>query len=208
MKKLIASVLILVTVFTMSACGGIDKLVASNIPRPSKTENITEAPTAVEPETVSTENPSPETTAETVIPVTQPGVSTYETAPKDASPMPNMPAPASSNFFRNESNCAPDINSVSVKPCYVRYENGMLIADCFVINGLNTPVYNIYVDNLLFEDANDQLIAQAAFGELKGLCLGPNQYVLWSFTFHPEAVANQQADLSYLNCVTDTSYNY
>lgn len=204
MKKILIVVLILSTIFTATACGGIRSLVAPHTPHPSESENITEVPTTVASETVSTENPSPET----VIPVTQPGVSTYETAPKNESPTPNTPAPANSSFFRNETNCAPDINSVSVKPCYVRYENGMLIADCFVINGLNTSVYNIYVDNLLFKDANDQLIAQANFGELKNLCLGPNQYVLWSFTFHPEAVANQQADLSYLNCIADTSYNY
>ncbi|MBQ6428163.1 MAG: SLAP domain-containing protein [Oscillospiraceae bacterium] len=110
------------------------------------------------------------------------------------------------NYFLNKNNFAPDLNNVSVKPGYVRYENGKLVADCFVINGLNAIVHDITVESLSFCDANDRVIASASFGELQGVALGPNQYIVWTFSFGPETIENFSADLSILSWDCKTSY--
>ena len=111
------------------------------------------------------------------------------------------------NYFLNETNNAYDVNSVSVKPRYVRWENGTLIAECFVINGHNTTAYNIKVKELTFSNGSG-LIAAASFGDLQNLVLEPYTYALWTFTFGADCISNPNADLSSLSTTFSTSYNH
>ena len=192
MKKLIAAILILAALATMTACG---KTAAPAPVEPAQTENaepeITAVELSAEPETVEAPKAKTEATSE------QPVVE----APK-------APEIADGSFFRNETNFAPDLDCVSVKPGYVHYENGELVAECYVINGLNKTVYDVSVNDLSFTDRENNLIAAAGFGRLEGLVLAPNQYVIWTFCFGADTVANPSADLSYLGCDAITEYCY
>ena len=112
------------------------------------------------------------------------------------------------NYFYNDTNYLYDLNLVSVKPKHMYWENGMLIAECFVINGLDTTVYDVNVEALqLANDAGD--FAGASFGVLQGTAIAPYSYIVWTFTFPADCVYTNNADLtSGVNTVYRTSYRY
>jgi SLAP domain-containing protein len=114
---------------------------------------------------------------------------------------------ATANQFINMTNFAEDPGSVSIKPCRVYWENGVLVAECFVINGLDKAVHNIEVKSLAFGNKEFQ-IASAYFGMLQDLTIAPHSYVTWTFYFENDCVITPDADLSYLNCDASTSYYY
>lgn len=205
MKKMMNMFLILVVVVLMTACSMVDHqpflpllgIESAEAELPSEGE--TEAPSLKLPferetETPATEQPS---VCETEVPAAEEIPSVWDQTP--AAPMEN-------NYFYNDF--APDIGSVSVKPRCVRYEDGILVAECFVINGLNTVVYQIEVTSLAFYDGDNQLIASASFGPLQNLSIGAGQYAIWTFTFAADTVANSSANLSFLRCVADTTYHH
>lgn len=226
MKKLIAAALIIVTAFILAACGRLKQPKASaqeNTPHPSRTDEIvmttekpeekpeeTETAPAATLEPTTTDRTETEPTATEQTATEQTATEPIETEPIKTSQQPDTEAKliqeSPQNYFLNKNNFAPDLNNVSVKPGYVRYENGKLVADCFVINGLNAIVHDITVESLSFCDANDRVIASASFGELQGVALGPNQYIVWTFSFGPETIENFSADLSILSWDCKTSY--
>ena len=112
------------------------------------------------------------------------------------------------NYFYNDTNYLYDLNLVSVKPKHMYWEDGMLIAECFVINGLDTTVYDVNVEALQFaNDAGD--FAGASFGVLQGTAIAPYSYIVWTFTFPADCVYKNNADLtSGVNTVYRTSYRY
>ena len=105
-------------------------------------------------------------------------------------------APVVNEFF-NDTNNTYDENAVSIKPRHLYWENGTLVAECFVINGYTTKTYNIKVNELMFANANG-VIATASFGELSGLVLEPHTYAVWTFKFAPDVISAPNADLSSL----------
>lgn len=111
------------------------------------------------------------------------------------------------NEFINEQNFAYDLNSVSVKPRHVWWENGSLVAECFVTNGFSHTVYDVEVKSLSLAN-NQGLIAEAAFGSLQGVTIAPYSYVIWAFRFAPEHVSASGAELSELICRSSTSNRY
>ena len=220
MKKMMIMFLILVVVVLMTACSMVDHqsllpllgIESAEAELPSGGE--TEAPSLKPPFERETEAPSLKLPfeRETKVSATeQPSV--CETEVPAAEEIPSVwdqtpAAPMENNYFYNDTNFAPDIGSVSVKPRCVRYEDGMLVAECFVINGLNTVVYQIEVTSLAFYDGDNQLIASASFGPLQNLSIGAGQYAIWTFTFAADTVANSSANLSFLRCVADTTYHH
>ena len=108
--------------------------------------------------------------------------------------------PAAENVFINENNNYYDVDAVSIRPRYVYWENGKLIAECFVINGFNHNVFNINVKSLSFNNGSVD-IASAVFGVMNDVVLEPYTHVVWRFEFSANCVANYGADLSSLNCV-------
>ena len=189
MKKLITSILALTMAVSLAACGAVKP--AQPLPKedgasiPSvETENVTAAPEATVPET--TEPSVPE-----------------ETKPQQK-PSNNQKVDPS-NFFRNDSNNAPIAGQLAVQPRYVRWENGKLVAECFVINGTDKMIYNINIKSLQFSN-DDGVIATGGFGVLNNLTLAPNSYVTWTFTFSGDAVKAYGAQLGHL--FTDCSWGY
>lgn len=112
------------------------------------------------------------------------------------------------NYFFNDLNNAYDLNNVSVKPRYMYWDNGSLVAECFVINGLDTAVYNVNVNNLEFSNGAG-VFASASFGTLQGASIAPYSYIVWTFTFPADCVYKTNADLTgNINTSANTNYNY
>ena len=141
---------------------------------------------------------------------------TQETKPSESASTPNAPQPAdtpdketpeNNNVFFNESNNTYDTNQVSVKPRYVYWKDGKLIAECFVINGCSVPVYNINVKGLSF--ANDSVnIASAGFGYINNIVLQPYTNIVWTFEFGADTVISYGADLNLLYCNYNVSFDH
>jgi hypothetical protein len=110
------------------------------------------------------------------------------------------------NIFRSDSYNI-DYNMVSIYPRYVRYEDGKLIAECFVVNGCSRSAYNITVENLEFSNQSG-LIAKGYFGRLDNLVIPSHGFAIMTFTFGTDIVYNSNADLSVLKCVSRVSNYY
>ena len=109
-------------------------------------------------------------------------------------------------YFNNNNNFY-DMGSVSIRPRHLYWEGDVLVAECFVISGFNTPVSNIRVDSLGFANKSGQ-IADAAFGTLDGLVLQPYTHALWTFRFAPDVIDQFNADLSYLEYHSDVTFSH
>lgn len=103
--------------------------------------------------------------------------------------------PKTGNVFYLPNNISFEQDKVSIRPKHVYYEDGDLVAVCFVLNGLDEPVSNISVEKIVI--SNDEgRICGAAFGALDGVTLQPKGYEEWTFRFPEELVDVQDADLS------------
>lgn len=215
MKKLMTSVLVLTMAMSLAACG----IVRPAPILPNGSSQPTSTPTAQTesvPETTAPEVIVPaDTIPEETIPATTAPQETPTEAPEKDEPVPEDTKPQQkpienvqidpSNYFRNDSNNAPVAGQLAVQPRYVRWENGKLVADCFVINGTDKLIYNINIKALKFSN-DDGVIATGGFGVLEGLSLAPNSYVTWTFSFSGDAVKAYGAQLGHL--ITDSSWGY
>ena len=189
MKRLTVLVLGLLIAMTLTACagneGGIRQLINfgdegiySDTPAPVAGEKP-----ETKPETKPEVKPQPETTTDT-----------KQNQQK--------------NYFFNENNNYYDLNAVSIRPRYMYWDNGVLVAECFVVNGLPVNVFNINVQNLELSNKTVK-IAQGGFGVMQNAVIAPYSHVIWTFYFNTDCVLSPNADLTgFINCVSDTSYNY
>lgn len=114
------------------------------------------------------------------------------------------------NYFYRPSNYEAVEGEVAVKPAYVRYEDGRIVMDCYVICGLTDvqAVYNIGVYNLCLKGRN-HVIAEGSFGVLEDLLMGAGDVVTWTFTFEPSEIRDTEADLTdILYLEYRTAYDY
>lgn len=189
MKKRLAIVLVLAMMFALGACGNTQEDVIVLNPQGQKnTENVQNVQDytqdVYDTEDVVEETPEVEITVQENTQV------------------------HNQNYFYNDTNYFYDLNTVSVKPRYVYWENGMLIAECFVINGFDVPVYNVNVDLLEFSNSAGKF-AGAAFGTLQGASIAPYSYIVWTFTFPADCVFSNNADLTgVVNTAYKTNYSY
>lgn len=109
-------------------------------------------------------------------------------------------------FFNPENNILEE-GKVTIRPRHVYWEGDVLVAECFVINGLDKPIFNIHVKDLDFSNANG-LIADAAFGVLNGVTLEAHHHTLWTFRFPAELVSQPNANLQSLDCHSNVAFNY
>lgn len=193
---------------------------------PTQTEPDTTQPTATEPtvtepvvtqpivtEPVVTE-PAVTEPSVTVPPVTEPSVTeSVVTEPSATEPPVTEPpatqAPAAdpNNYFFNETNNGIDANAVAIKPRYVYWENGQLVAECFVINGFPHTIGNINVKALEIYNESG-LIASGGFGELQGLVLPSGYHGVWKFVFNAGSVSQPNAALQSLTLRYNVSNTY
>ncbi len=234
--KLFAMILALTFIFTCAGCADFSQnpsntqpSVTETAPSTGVTEVISATPEVTDPaptepkvtEPIPTDEPAPtepkiteptptEPTATEPAPTESKATEPAPTEPKATEPAPTEPEvpviPETNEFF-NPNNYAYDINSLSIKPRYVYWRDGNLVAECFVINGFAHSIYNIDVKSLAFSNP-DGLIAAATFGSLQGLVLGAYQYAVWTFTFSPDCISTTGASLSTLITNSSTSNSY
>lgn len=181
MKKLLA---LLITVILIVGC-----LAACNT-QPENIENS--EPETTQSETTETNSTEADANDETVSePVTE---SKNDTT---ASKVPQIQPDTSKNYFLNENNNFYDANAVSVRPKHVYWNNGTLIAVCYVVNGFSHPVFNVNVKSLKLSNKNG-VIASASFGVLKDVVINPYSHVEWTFKFPAECIEKYGADITSL----------
>lgn len=168
-------------------------------------EETTEAPTTEQtlPEetTEATEETETPVVPETTTPAPTPTTPTPTTAPTEA------PVVETKNEFFNDSNNFYEAGNVSIRPRHMYWDGNVLVAQCFVINGLGEPVTNIVVNDLDFSNGSG-LIADAQFGALQGLTLQPYSHVLWTFKFGADTVYLSGADLSSISYHSSVSFDH
>ena len=185
MKKSLAVLLVFSMMFALGACGNTQEdVIVLNPQKQQNTVNVQDVQDSTQDVYETEEDTVPETQSQ------------------ENSQVQNQ------NCFYNDTNNFYDLNTVSVKPRYMYWDNGVLIAECFVINGLDTTVYDVNVEALQFaNDAGD--FAGASFGVLQGTAIAPYSYIVWTFTFPADCVYKNEADLtSGINTVYRTSYRY
>ena len=117
---------------------------------------------------------------------------------------PDAPPPEADNVFVSDNNIVFEENALTVRPKYVYWNEGKLVAECFVINGFYTTASNIKINSLTFANADSNL-ADATFGQLNNVTISPRSYLVWIFVFEENVVSNVGADLSFLRCGYDTT---
>lgn len=99
-------------------------------------------------------------------------------------------------FNPTNSNYTPD--QLTVQPFSVYWENGKLVAKCFVVNGFSTSATSIEIKKLIISN-RDGVIAEGTFGKIDGLdSLPAYSNMICTFTFENDAVKVYNADLTYL----------
>ncbi len=216
MKKLLAVLLtVIMVIFSFAACGTTPvKVDDKDTSTPSQTQGeISDTKSDVDESTPADTNKeevkdeSPESTPENNKNENQGNADQGNTNNPPSNTRPEETYVPGNNFFLNENNNFYDQNAISVRPKYVYWYDGKLVAKCFVVNGFNHPVYNINVKNLTFKN-KDGLIAEGSFGTLNGVTLQPYTHVEWTFTFSSDCVAKYAADLTELIYESNVSNNF
>ena len=173
----------------------------------SVTDNTEEVPTMEETQPQQTET-EPEVTE----PETKP-TNSAPVQPKPTEPEPTVPETTKApvvvvkNEFFNDNNNFYENGQVNIRPRHMYWDGNVLVAQCFVINGMDKPVYNIEVQDLDFSNGNG-LIADARFGVLQGVTLQPYTHVLWTFKFGSDTVVQSGADLSSISYHSSVSFDH
>ena len=134
-----------------------------------------------------------------------PSTSTPPTStPPTSTPTTTQPA---KNEFINSSNNFISSGDLAIRPYHVYWEGNVLHAKCFVVNGLASTARNINVTNITLSNKSG-VIASASFGVMRNAYIASGTYLVWTFSFSPDAIRMQGADLSYLECDASATYQY
>lgn len=97
---------------------------------------------------------------------------------------------------------------VSVSPCHIYYENGDLVAVCYVLNGRKDTVRNVELERFVIHNSNG-IICGGAFPAMKDVTIEPYSYETQTFRFPAATVQNQKADLTgELTFTTTITYDH
>ena len=68
-------------------------------------------------------------------------------------PAVTLPSFLPANEFKNDNNMIMEAGNVVVRPRHMYWDGDMLVAECFISNGVNATVYNLKLEKLIFENA-------------------------------------------------------
>lgn len=140
-------------------------------------------------------------------PLTGPSQTTETTNPTETAETTESPEIAlGANVFFNDQNSFYEAGLVSVRPRHVYWDGDILVAQCFVINGLDVPVSNIFVQELRLSNENG-VIAQGQFNRLDQVRLGVHEHTVWYFKFSADAITQPGCDLSTLEYYSRVSFD-
>ena len=101
------------------------------------------------------------------------------------------------NEFNNEANLVLLPDAVNICPYHVRYENGKVVAECYVINGYKHAIYNVNVHDLVLSTGTDGCFARGSFGVIgNGGSIPAGSYIRWRFIFTGNSVLKANANLT------------
>ena len=123
---------------------------------------------------------------------------------KPAEPKPDKPVVK--NEFFNDKNYEMEEGKIAVKPRHVYWENGNLVAECFVINGDSYIVHDVHVAHLVLETQDGKMIAEAYFDEYHEDQTRYGDYFVQTFTFTADDIKLPNADLQ--NIVVKPGINW
>ncbi len=94
-------------------------------------------------------------------------------------------AAVSTNEFYNPNNYVMADKCINILPYHIYYKDNCLYAECYIINGYFSRVYNIDVSELTFFSGNRK-IADGSFGIIAGgAAIGARSYGTYTFVFVP-----------------------
>ncbi len=149
------------------------------------------------PETSEETEPeaSPETPEETpapVIPEEKPAETPVEKPQENP-----QEKPICTRFTNYDLNGRWSQNAITVVPAEVYYENGRLVANCYIVNGYNTLATQVNIPTLIVYGADNVVIADGGFAN-QNLTINAQSYLCYTFTFGGDALELNNADLSFL----------
>ena len=106
--------------------------------------------------------------------------------------------PTTGNVFYDPGNTGFEPDELTIRPKHVYYEDGKLIAHCYVLNGTQSTLSQIDITYLSIHDSTKQMIAAAQFGVLGDLTLAPGTYGEWTFCFPADTISMKDAQLDSL----------
>lgn len=169
---------------------------------PEGTQASTESPSStvdqvatVAPTTTHTQKP---TVAPTKAPTQKPTVAPTKTPTQKPVVTPDVkPTQPDSNnvYIDNSLPTKYEDGKISIRPIQMYWDDGILVAKCYVINGLNERVYYMDVRQIKFYNAQGSF-ADGGFGIVSNIKIEPHSYTIHTFTFGGNAVDNYGASLS------------
>ena len=200
MKKIIAILIALVLTLSLCACQKND---GSNTNSEASTPTVSEGTDSTEDTTkdenkIDDENSMEDSNEE-------PKQESGETPEKETEDNSKVEA---DNYFINNNNNIITANELTIRPKHVYWENGKLVAKCFIINGTPKTVNAVKVDSIEFSNTEGR-IAIAGFGILENAPkISSNGHIEWTFVFGADCIENSGANLKTLHINFDLEYLY
>ena len=98
-------------------------------------------------------------------------------------------------------------SAITVVPKEVYFENGKLVAHCYIVNGYSTHATMVNISEISVTGKNDKAIAHAYFGA-QNLSIAALSYVEHTFTFGTDTIISTYVDMSTLGFDANFSANH
>lgn len=99
-----------------------------------------------------------------------------------------------SNYYYNGETPSYEENKITIAPKNLYWEEGNLIAVCYIVNGYPYQVKDITVNSLSFSN-NQGTFVSGSFGTLENCILNSHSYAEWTLTFSQNSVIIPNANL-------------
>ena len=100
-----------------------------------------------------------------------------------------------SNYYMAD-NTTPEKDKLLVRPKLLYWENGRFIAECYIINGRQSPFVLNRIDELTVSNGAGETIARAEFEMAEPVTIGAQEYVTYTFVFDSDTVVTENAALT------------
>lgn len=116
---------------------------------------------------------------------------------KSIAKLPPEEKPQNQHFYNDSLDGRWVVDSITVVPKEVYFENGKLVAHCYIVNGYSTTATNVGITQIIVADKNGVQFANAYFYS-QNLTIAPLSYVEHTFTFGADTLSTTNVDMSYL----------
>lgn len=110
-------------------------------------------------------------------------------------------------FYNNSLEGRWSASAITVVPKEVYFENGKLVAHCYIVNGYSTHATMVNISEISVTGKNDKAIAHAYFGP-QNLSIAALSYVEHTFTFGADTIISTYVDMSRLGFDANFSANH